>query len=67
LEKETFNDLASERQICAYKHPGFWMCMNTFKDNIELNELWKQNKAPWKDYYHDKIFYLLIFKIFNIF
>lgn len=48
LEKETFEDLVKEKQICAYKHEGFWKCMNTFKDTIELNELWNQNKAPWK-------------------
>jgi len=48
LEKETFNNLVKEKQICAFKHMGFWKCMNTFKDTIELNELWKKNKAPWK-------------------
>ncbi len=48
LEKETFEELVKEKQICAFKHNGFWKCMNTFKDTIELNELWKKNKAPWK-------------------
>ena len=48
LEKETFNELVKEKQICAFKHPGFWKCMNTFKDTIELNELWDKDKAPWK-------------------
>lgn len=40
LEKETFEKLAKNRQICAFKHDGFWRCMNTFKDATELNELW---------------------------
>lgn len=48
LEKETFEELVKEKQICAFKHNGFWKCMNTFKDVMELNEIWKQNKAPWK-------------------
>jgi glucose-1-phosphate cytidylyltransferase len=48
LEKEAFETLARERQICAFKHDGFWKCMNTFKDTIELNELWADGKSPWK-------------------
>ena len=48
LEKETFGQLAKERQICAFKHNGFWKCMNTFKDTLELNEIWKNKKAPWR-------------------
>jgi glucose-1-phosphate cytidylyltransferase len=48
LEKETFNELVGQKQICAYKHSGFWKCMNTFKDTMELNELWDEGKAPWK-------------------
>lgn len=42
LEKETFEELAKNRQICAFKHEGFWKCMNTFKDATELNELWRK-------------------------
>jgi len=41
LEKEVFKELAKKRQINAFKHVGFWMSMNTLKDVIELNELWK--------------------------
>lgn len=48
LEKETFEDLVKEKQICAFKHDGFWKCMNTFKDTMELNELWDKHNAPWK-------------------
>ncbi len=48
LEKETFEDLVKEKQIQAFKHDGFWKCMNTFKDTMELNELWNNKKAPWK-------------------
>jgi glucose-1-phosphate cytidylyltransferase len=31
----------------AYKHNGFWKCMDTYKDNVELNQLWESH-APWK-------------------
>ena len=48
LEKEAFEELAKEKQIAAFKHHGFWKSMNTFKDVVELNELWENNDAPWK-------------------
>lgn len=48
LEEDTFRELAKINQICAFKHSGFWQCMNTLKDTIELNEAWEMKKAPWK-------------------
>jgi len=51
LEKETFEALAKDRQISAFKHKGFWKSMNTLKDAMELNEMWKKNelkKILWK-------------------
>ena len=47
LEKETFEGLAKDGQIVAFKHDGFWKSMNTLKDVIELNELYDQGDAPW--------------------
>ena len=47
LEKEPFERLAAEGELMAYRHEGFWKCMDTFKDNVELNEIW-ENGAPWK-------------------
>ena len=47
LEKETFEDLAKQRQIAAFKHDNFWKSMNTLKDVIELNELYKKGVTPW--------------------
>ena len=44
LEKETFEQLVKEKQINAFKHKGFWMTMNTFKDFIELKELWDKEE-----------------------
>lgn len=47
LEKEPFERLAGEGELMAYRHDGFWKCMDTFKDNVELNEIWDEG-APWK-------------------
>jgi glucose-1-phosphate cytidylyltransferase len=48
LERDSFSRLVKKRELVAYKHNGFWECMDTYKDNLELNELWKENKAYWK-------------------
>ena len=47
LEDDVFKRLAIEEKIGAYIHNGFWKCMNTYKDKLELDLLIKQNKAPW--------------------
>lgn len=47
LEKEPFERLAADGELKAFRHQGFWKCMDTFKDNVELNEIW-ENGAPWK-------------------
>ncbi len=48
LEKEPFEHLASSKQLKAYKHDGFWQCMDTQRDKNKLEELWESNCAPWK-------------------
>ena len=48
LERETFERLADERQLMAYSHTGFWKCMDTYKDNVEFNQLWETGQAAWK-------------------
>lgn len=47
LEREPLEKLAGERELIAYKHLGFWKCMDTLKDNMEFNEIWKHS-ADWK-------------------
>ncbi len=47
LEKAPFERLAAEKQLMAYRHGGFWECMDTYKDNVELNEMWTNNNARW--------------------
>jgi glucose-1-phosphate cytidylyltransferase len=47
LEREPLERLASEGQLAAFRHDGFWDCMDTYKDAVELNDLWASGKAPW--------------------
>lgn len=49
LEKSPFRALAAEGQLMAYRHDGFWKCMDTYKDSIEMNELWAEG-APWRSW-----------------
>lgn len=47
-EKEPLQMLASEGQLQAYKHGGFWRPMDTLKDKMDLNIMWNEQNAPWK-------------------
>lgn len=48
LEKEPLENLAKDKMLNAYKHNGFWQCMDTQRDKTLLEELWKENNAKWK-------------------
>ena len=48
FENEPMEKLATEGQLMCYKHEGFWQCMETLRDKEKLEELWNNNKAPWK-------------------
>ena len=48
FEREPMQRILAKHQINAYKHIGFWKPMDTLRDNVELNQLWDNNKAPWK-------------------
>jgi glucose-1-phosphate cytidylyltransferase len=47
LEREPLERLASAGELAAYRHEGFWDCMDTYKDAVELNDLWASGSAPW--------------------
>ncbi|MGO9016295.1 MAG: glucose-1-phosphate cytidylyltransferase [Dissulfurispiraceae bacterium] len=47
-EREPLEYLASHGQLDAYKHQGFWKCMDTLRDKTELETLWSSRNAPWK-------------------
>lgn len=47
-EDEPLENLSNNNQLVAYKHTGFWKPMDALRDKLELEEMWKNNKAPWK-------------------
>jgi glucose-1-phosphate cytidylyltransferase len=47
-EREPMEQLAVAGQLAAYRHEGFWQCMDTLRDVRLLDELWQTGKAPWK-------------------
>jgi glucose-1-phosphate cytidylyltransferase len=48
LETDALEPLAEQGQLAAYKHEGFWQCMDTLRDKRQLEALWKSGHAPWK-------------------
>jgi glucose-1-phosphate cytidylyltransferase len=48
LEREPLRRLASDGELMAYPHTGFWQPMDTSREYGLLNELWSSGKAPWK-------------------
>jgi glucose-1-phosphate cytidylyltransferase len=48
LEREPLSRLAADRQLRAFRHEGFWDCMDTYKDAVVLNDLWTAGRAPWR-------------------
>ena len=47
-EDEPLESLAKDNQLVAFRHTGFWKCMDALRDKIEFEELWKNNEAQWK-------------------
>ncbi|HYG96743.1 MAG TPA: sugar phosphate nucleotidyltransferase [Solirubrobacterales bacterium] len=48
LEREPLSRLAADGQLRAFRHGGFWDCMDTYKDAVVLNDLWAAGRAPWR-------------------
>jgi glucose-1-phosphate cytidylyltransferase len=48
LEREPLARLAAGGGLRAFRHEGFWDCMDTYKDAVVLNDLWAGGGAPWK-------------------
>ncbi len=47
-EREPMEQLAEDGQLTVYFHEGFWQPMDTLRDKRHLEELWAENRAPWK-------------------
>lgn len=48
FEKEPLENIAKDRQLIGYHHEGFWKCMDTVRDRIQLETMWASGNAPWK-------------------
>lgn len=48
FEREPLERIADEGKLMAYRHNGFWQCMDTMRDHEKLEELWSTGRAPWK-------------------
>jgi glucose-1-phosphate cytidylyltransferase len=49
-EQDPLRELASEGQLSAFLHKGFWQAMDTLREKNYLEDLWSSNKAPWKSW-----------------
>jgi glucose-1-phosphate cytidylyltransferase len=47
-EKEPLEQLSKNKELCAFRHNGFWYAMDTIRDKNYLDNLWFSKKAPWK-------------------
>lgn len=48
FEQEPLQKLAKEQQLMSYQHKGYWQCMDTLREKLDLEKLWVSGKAPWK-------------------
>lgn len=48
FERKPLETLSNEGKLGAYKHDGFWQCMDTQRDKLLLERLWNDGNAPWK-------------------
>ncbi len=48
FEQYPLQTLASQGELAAFKHDGFWKCMDTLRDKTSLNDMWDKENAKWK-------------------
>lgn len=48
LEADALERLAADKQLAAFRHEGFWQCMDTLRDKNLLEGLWRSGEPPWK-------------------
>ena len=46
--REPLEQLSREGELMAYRHDGFWQCMDTLRDKRQLEALWQEGRAPWR-------------------
>lgn len=50
FEKEPLEKLVANNQLMAYRHDGFWQCMDTKREKEKLDDMWNKGEAPWKQW-----------------
>jgi len=48
FERDPLENLSRDGELYAYKHTGFWKCMDTLRDMQQLNQMWNEGKSKWK-------------------
>ena len=48
FEQDPLKNLSKDGELCAYRHSGFWKCMDTLREKQELEKIWSSGSAPWK-------------------
>lgn len=48
FEKQVLSRLAAEGELMSYLHKGFWQCMDTYREKMQLEKIWESGNAPWK-------------------
>ena len=54
LERSPLTNAVNSKNLAAFKHTGFWFCMDTLRDKIYFVDLIRKNKYPWMDFVNDK-------------
>ena len=48
FEQKPLEDLVADGELMAFRHNGFWQCMDTLRDKQNLEAIWESGEAPWK-------------------
>ncbi len=48
FEKEPMSKLVEKKELVGYIHKGYWQCMDTLREKLQIENLWDSGKAPWK-------------------
>jgi glucose-1-phosphate cytidylyltransferase len=54
FERDPLERIANDKQLVAYRHDGFWQCMDTLRDVRTLESLWMSGEAPWANWKNEK-------------
>ena len=52
LEQAPLYDAVAAGEMSAFRHEGFWQCMDTPREHAMLNDMWESGEAPWKKYWN---------------